>query len=606
MVNILKKLICCGVMVGLLSGAGVATTGPVKGEEVLGYLDHLIDWYRRVEGAGSQGESSQEAIMREGVRGNARKVVELGFDFARAEAGMVESSGAATRPAAAVQKGKNLAQVTTTAEEDVARLQGDLVRTKAMATTRPALAVERDRLVAQLNLAQTRRDVLKQYSGFVTTAETGDVAEAMSKRINDLEGSVPGLKDEAVQQQGTSGKEGFRPESAGVFALVGRMFTLSGEMSTLNGLATETQRVRDECEKFRGPLRTQISQAVRQVDGVIAGGNAAEAGMDVQAINDLSERFKKLSAAGVPLGEQEVELDAAKQNLLNWRASLKREYEAVLKYLLIRVGAMLVVIILLVVGSELWKRATYRYVHDARRRRALMLVRRLVLAGVAIVIIAAGVMTEFGSLATFAGLITAGIAVALQTVILSGVAYFFFIGKFGVRVGDRVTISGITGDVIEIGLLRLYMSELAGKPADLHPTGRIVVFSNSVLFQPSAFYKQMPGANYVWHEVMFTLSPGTDVAMAEKRLVGAVEAVFANWEKEIDRGEVAGGLRLEDGELKPAGRLRLTDAGVELVVRYPVPVRNAAEEDDRVTRGLLTALEKEPKLKLAGGIIQSE
>jgi len=48
------------------------------------------------------------------------------------------------------------------------------------------------------------------------------------------------------------------------------------------------------------------------------------------------------------------------------------------------------------------------------------------------------------------------VAVALQTVILSGVAYFFFIGRFGVRVGDRVTITNITGDVIEIGLFRIY------------------------------------------------------------------------------------------------------------------------------------------------------
>ena len=104
-----------------------------------------------------------------------------------------------------------------------------------------------------------------------------------------------------------------------------------------------------------------------------------------------------------------------------------------------------------------------------------MFVRRVVVAGVVVLIVVVGVMTEVGSLATFAGLITAGIAVALQTVILSGVAYFFFIGRFGVRVGDRVTISGITGDVVEIGILRLYLAELAGKPTDLHPTGRIVV-----------------------------------------------------------------------------------------------------------------------------------
>jgi hypothetical protein len=49
---------------------------------------------------------------------------------------------------------------------------------------------------------------------------------------------------------------------------------------------------------------------------------------------------------------------------------------------------------------------------------------------------------------------------------------------------------------------------------------------------------------------------------------------------------------------KPEGRLRFVDAGLELVVRYPVEVRRAAEIDDRVTRQLLEAIEREPKLRI--------
>ena len=148
---------------------------------------------------------------------------------------------------------------------------------------------------------------------------------------------------------------------------------------------------------------------------------------------------------------------------------------------------------------------------------AVIFIRRIVIAVIVIFIITASVVQEFSSLATFAGLITAGVAVAscTQTVILSGVAYFFFIGRFGMRVGDRVTISGITGDVIEIGLFRIYLLELGGVKSDLHATGRVVVFSNSVLFAPTAFYKQMPGSDYIWHEVALTLAPDSDHILAE-------------------------------------------------------------------------------------------
>ena len=142
-------------------------------------------------------------------------------------------------------------------------------------------------------------------------------------------------------------------------------------------------------------------------------------------------------------------------------------------------------------------------------------------------------VTEFSSLATFAGLITAGVAVALQTVILSGVAHFFFMGRYGVRVGDRVTISGITGDVIDMGVVRLYLMELAGSGRDLQPTGRIVVFSNAVLFQPSAFFKQIPGADYTWHEIALTLAPDTDHALVEKRLLETVNGVVDGYRSVI-------------------------------------------------------------------------
>ena len=51
------------------------------------------------------------------------------------------------------------------------------------------------------------------------------------------------------------------------------------------------------------------------------------------------------------------------------------------------------------------------------------------------------------------------------------------------RVGDRITVAGVTGDVIEVGLVRFYMMELAGSGTELHSTGRVAVFANSILFQ---------------------------------------------------------------------------------------------------------------------------
>ena len=90
----------------------------------------------------------------------------------------------------------------------------------------------------------------------------------------------------------------------------------------------------------------------------------------------------------------------------------------------------------------------------------------------------------------------AGIAVALQNVILSIAGYFFLIGRFGIKAGDRVQIGGVTGDVIDIGLVKLSLMELGGTGTYREPTGRVAVFSNAIVFQPSGnFFKQAPGTN---------------------------------------------------------------------------------------------------------------
>ena len=69
-------------------------------------------------------------------------------------------------------------------------------------------------------------------------------------------------------------------------------------------------------------------------------------------------------------------------------------------------------------------------------------------AFVIVAIVGLSFVTEISSFATFAGLITAGVAVAMQSVLVSIVGYFFLIGKYGIRVGDRVQIGNVIGEVM--------------------------------------------------------------------------------------------------------------------------------------------------------------
>jgi small-conductance mechanosensitive channel len=113
-----------------------------------------------------------------------------------------------------------------------------------------------------------------------------------------------------------------------------------------------------------------------------------------------------------------------------------------------------------------------------------------VIAGIVLVIVF-HFTTELAALVTALGFAAAGIAFALQNVILSIAGYFSMVSPQGIRIGDRVSLQGpfqyVQGEVAEIGLLRIKLEELAGEPPA--PTGRIVIFPNSVVFTGS-FFKQ--------------------------------------------------------------------------------------------------------------------
>src|SRR5205807_7670792 len=86
---------------------------------------------------------------------------------------------------------------------------------------------------------------------------------------------------------------------------------------------------------------------------------------------------------------------------------------------------------------------------EPRRRNQLLMVRKVTTWVLVAVIVGLTFVTELSSFATFAGLLTAGVAVAMQSVLVSIVGYFFLIGKYGIRVGDRVQIGNVSGEVID-------------------------------------------------------------------------------------------------------------------------------------------------------------
>lgn len=166
-----------------------------------------------------------------------------------------------------------------------------------------------------------------------------------------------------------------------------------------------------------------------------------------------------------------------------------------LESLAVGLVGVLVAVVAILAGAALWRVAAKRYVRDPYRRRLVMMARRVaVLIGLGLVLVF-HFASELTALVTALGFAAAGIAFAMQNVILAIAGYFSMMApEDGIRVGDRVSLQGpfgyVHGDVLEIGLVRIRLREPAGDPP--RPTGRIVVFSNAVVFTGS-FFKHPSG-----------------------------------------------------------------------------------------------------------------
>ena len=390
----------------------------------------------------------------------------------------------------------------------------------------------------------------------------------------------------------------FRPESAGVIALVTEWFSLHNMRGQLADSIKETADLQAETEKVRTALTNEVRTVVGNGLAISSSTDPAQLTQQRQALEADTARFKQLSTVLVPLSEQALTVESAADTLDDWRASLDSRRATIARYLALRIGVVLGWIAAVLIVSEVWRRATFRYLHDARRQRQFLALRRVAVGIALTLVIVFGLVSEIGSIATYIGFVTAGIAVALQNVILAVVAYFFLIGRYGVRVGDRITLAGVTGRVVDIGLVRIYLMELSGP--DLHATGRLVVLSNAVLFQPTALFKQIPGADYVWHTVTLTIAATADVLEAHKRLKVASDAVFEKYRSGIERQHavVQRFIDFDASSPRPEVRVQLTGNGLECSVRYPVELENAAVIDQQMLKALRDALEQDSQFKL--------
>jgi small-conductance mechanosensitive channel len=586
-------------------------------EDIIPFLNQNIVWYRQLAIQEQLATEPSDVLFLSDNRQIANQVVRLAFDFARARAQALSTPPIAAAGTSQGGQFQRLAESAGRADQNVksskkqiAEIQHQLLT--ATGKKRQTLLASLDEAQSELELFQARSEVLHGLLQFAT-GSTGSGSGNLLTQVEELSHAIPAAavanaKDANAENNkaaATFTRER-RGQPSGILAIVTDLFALRSKLQALKENVRQTDALQQASKDLRTPLVAKLRELSQEGDQLAAAPDSQDPKALAQQsknLDALTQQYKQLSATVVPLGKQNILLDVYRRSTGNWAKAVETEYYNELKALGVRVAGLTVVLLLVFGISQLTRRATFRYITEPRRRYQILLLRRVLLWTIFTIILVIAFASELSGIGTFAGLLTAGVAFSLQNVILSVVGYFLLIGKYGVRAGDRVQIAGVTGDVVEVGLIRLHLMELTAGP-NPHPTGRVAAFSNALVFQAGAgLFKQIPGTSFVWHEITLTLGPESNYREAEQRLMEAVNAAFADYKEKMElqrRGMERALSSVPTTALKPESHLHFTPAGLEVVIRYPVELGHAAEMDDRVTRELLAALDREPKLRLLG------
>ncbi len=622
-----------------------------RSRDVLAHLNAIIPFYRSFTGSTAPiqkvGEPN-DAVYRTQAASLSLQAAQLAFQSASAQAAlMAQYLGTQVQTA---EPGSDQQQRMQASEANAEKQLSDLKAREAaldqqIATAKPkqlaALQAQRKQIDAAMGLASAMKDALQKIVGMSDTKG----ATGLTADIDRLQRTVPEL---------TSATKTAAPEleplnsvrSTGVSSQAMTLIDLFSARHKLDSLVKENDALHQEALELRTPISNvlrsligqgqQLSQktaepapaasaapvaAAAKTGGKGSAAAAKPAAAPVpditasvaaqQSLQAITAKFKSLTAASVPLSQEIIVLEQSRANLAAWQSSVDREYKSVLHLLLLRVLGIAIALGIIFGGGEVWSHATNKYIRDIRRRRQILIVRRIVVGFLSTMVVVFGFVSQFDSLATFAGFITAGIAVGLQTILLSVAAYFFIIGRYGVKVGDRISISGVTGDVIDVGLVRFYMMELAGNGPELNPTGRVAVFSNAVLFQAGTpLYKQMPGTEFAWHEMTVKLAESADYRKISEAVVQEVDRVYGEYRKSIEAQHRSVEIWMQAPIESPSIQSRLVfhNDAVELWVRFPVQIRQASDTDEQLTQGLIRLMSENAEVKAgitATPVIQS-
>jgi len=214
-----------------------------------------------------------------------------------------------------------------------------------------------------------------------------------------------------------------------------------------------------------------------------------------------------------------------------------------------------------------------------------------------------GTIKDFG---LAIGLLTAGITITLQELILSvaGSFYIFFVKVY--KPGDRIEINGIKGDVIDIDSVYTTMMEIGEWVSSDNYSGRIVKLSNAFVFK-GPVYNYSNDFPFVWDEFNLPIRYGSDIELAKSIVIEVAQEILSEYVRNsINQWKaIVTKYYIEDAQVDPSLAITLTDNWVQFNLRYIVNYKKRRYTKNLLNQEILKRIEAtNGKVKLASATFE--
>ncbi|GAB5410271.1 MAG: mechanosensitive ion channel [Balneolaceae bacterium] len=174
-----------------------------------------------------------------------------------------------------------------------------------------------------------------------------------------------------------------------------------------------------------------------------------------------------------------------------------------------------------------------------------------------------------GSLATFLGLLSAGIAIALKDPVTDLAAWLFIIWRRPFEVGDRIELEGTRGDVIDVRPFKFTILEIGNWVDADQSTGRVIHIPNHQVFT-GQLANYTSDFKFIWNEIQVLVTFESDWKKAKEILSEIVVDVSADFIDSAKRqiAKASKSYLIEYRYLTPIVYTDVKDSGINLTVRY--------------------------------------